>query len=250
MLAICSITFVPQLKPAPPSVVLLPHRTPRVILADGGLSEDAVQARLAALRRGKKKPAGRRIASEPAGSPQPEVRSEEIAAPPTPAEARKKSPKNEEDQTPPLERLRAKVAARAKESAPLDASAVAAIVCFLNDYLGDEMLGWVLVATDVGAQASRKNAWSGGSWVPKSAVLEELSGTSMRFRVGVAERGKAEMTTLTTELPLPRAVETVDELRDVLLELGNRAGKGGGACSRMPPHMIAMPASSSHPYSP
>ncbi|KOO28754.1 adenylate chloroplast [Chrysochromulina tobinii] len=133
----------------------------------------------------------------------------------------------------PIDRLRATVAARATAAAPLDESAAAEIRTFLNEYLGDEMLGWVLIHTELGKEAARKNAWSARSWVPKTARIEALTGRSLTVRVGVQERGKAEPTILITELALPRPVESVDALRDVLLELSqppeSEGGKGGSA---------------------
>ena len=43
---------------------------------------------------------------------------------------------------------------------PLDAPTAAAIVSFLNEELGDVMIGWVLAHTELGKQAGGKNIWS------------------------------------------------------------------------------------------
>lgn len=127
-----------------------------------------------------------------------------------------------------MDRLRAKVEARVGKATRLDAPSSEAIVAFLNECLGDEMLDWVLRGTELGKKAAAKNMWSAGAWAPKTAELVSLSSSALQFRVGVAERGKQELSVLTTELPLPREVATVDELRQALLQLGS-GERGAGA---------------------
>ena len=230
------------------------HRCPlprsRSIRLDESLSDDAVRDKLARLRN--RKPVGRPSAASvsPAAAASPANEKEKefsFMAPPPGLECNNDDecvlPElayGDEDKSAvadewpaPIDRLRATVATRATAAAPLDESAASEIRTFLNEYLGDEMLGWVLMHTELGKEAARKNAWSARSWVPKTARIEALTGRSLTVRVGVQERGKAEPTNLITELALPRPVESVDALRDVLLELSqppeSEGGKGGSA---------------------
>ena len=185
------------------------------ILLDESLSEADVKAKLANLRASRGRPR-RSVPQEPA-APAVVAEKKAEAAPPRPTGFQLS-----DDGQSPIERLRSKVGSQQTQAAPLDAAAADELVTFLNDYLGDEMLAWLMKATEIGKTAASKNAWSRGLWVPKTAELLSLTCTALSFRIGVAVRGQAEPTMLTTELTLPREVATVDELRDALLELGCR----------------------------
>ena len=255
-------TASPLLLPAERSIVMpvyrpllqparrWPRPRSRSIRLDESLSDDAVRDKLARLRNRKPvaRPSAASVSPEAVASPANEKEKEFSFMAPPPglecndddecvlpelADGDEDKSANDEEGPAPIDRLRATVAARATAAAPLDESAAAEIRTFLNEYLGDEMLGWVLIHTELGKEAARKNAWSARSWVPKTARIEALTGRSLTVRVGVQERGKAEPTILITELALPRPVESVDALRDVLLELSqppeSEGGKGGSA---------------------
>ena len=206
----------------------LRSRRPVLEATGDALSDDAIRQKLKSLG---SKPRRPRPGSAPIAAPPPPP------PPPPKAKAKAKAKAVEEEESdlpPPMERLRSKVASRATAGAPLDDRAASAVVSFLNEQLGEEMLDWVMRATEVGKTASRKNMWSNGAWVPKAAVLESLTPTALRFGVRIAERGKPEPLVLTTELPLRRACATVDELRDELLRLtlggaDARGARGAGA---------------------
>mmetsp|Transcript_17925 Transcript_17925/g.42653 ORF Transcript_17925/g.42653 Transcript_17925/m.42653 type:complete len:579 (+) Transcript_17925:56-1792(+) len=200
------------------------------------LSEDAIKSKLASIKRTRKRPSG--LGSAPAPTPPPAAPPPEAVAPAAAEPAREAEAVD--DGPPPMERLQAVVAGRTGFSAPLDAPTAAAIATFLNEELGDAMLGWVLAHTELGKQAGGKNLWSRGAWVPQTARLESLDGSVLRFSVGVQERGKQGLTTLQAELPLPlpRAAATADELRHALLSLLGEEGalpaSAGAVLLRLP----------------
>ena len=196
------------------------------------LSDDAIAAKLTAMRqKGKRR--------KPAVTPPSATSSIDSPADnsPTPVDPEQRKPVLStvvpDDGVDPMERLRERVAARAKPALPLDANAAAEIVTYLNEELGDEMIAWVMKATEIGKTAAAKNAWSGGSWVPISAQLEELSSTRLCFRVGVRERGKSDPIFVDAQLSLPREATTCDDLRRELLllsaEVNTGISKGGSA---------------------
>ena len=211
---------------------------PRLAESSSPLSEEAIKSKLASIKRTRKKrPLGPGSAPAPApppAAPPPEAAAPADAAPAPEAEA-------VDDGPPPMERLQAVVASRTEFSAPLDAPTAAAIVSFLNEELGDVMIGWVLAHTELGKQAGGKNIWSRGAWVPQTARLESLDGSTLQFTVGVQERGKQGLTMLPAELALPHAAATADELRDALLALL-------GADDALPPSagaaLLRLPGSS------
>ena len=128
---------------------------PRLAESSSPLSEEAIKSKLASIKR-KKRPLGTGSAPAPApppAAPPPEAATPAAAAPAPEAEAVNDGP-------PPMERLQAVVASRTEFSAPLDAPTAAAIVSFLNEELGDAMIGWVLAHTELGKQAGGKNIWS------------------------------------------------------------------------------------------
>ena len=130
---------------------------PRLAESSSPLSEEAIKSKLASIKRTRKKrPLGPGSAPAPApppAAPPPEAAAPADAAPAPEAEA-------VDDGPPPMERLQAVVASRTEFSAPLDAPTAAAIVSFLNEELGDVMIGWVLAHTELGKQAGGKNIWS------------------------------------------------------------------------------------------
>ena len=210
---------------------------PRLAESSSPLSEEAIKSKLASIKRTRKRPSG--LGSAPAPAPPPAAPPPKAAAPVTAEPACEAVAVD--DGPPPMERLQAVVAGRTEFSAPLDAPTAAAIVSFLNEELGDAMVGLVLAHTELGKQAGGKNIWSRGAWVPQTARLESLDGSALRFSVGVQERGKQGLTTLQAELPLPHAAATADELRDALLSLL-------GADGALPPSagavLLRLPGSS------
>ena len=130
---------------------------PRLAESSSPLSEEAIKSKLASIKRTRKKrPLGPGSAPAPApppAAPPPEAGAPAASAPAPEAEA-------VDDGPPPMERLQAVVASRTEFSAPLDAPTAAAIVSFLNEELGDVMIGWVLAHTELGKQAGGKNIWS------------------------------------------------------------------------------------------
>ena len=192
---------VPSPRASRAAGLALRSRRPVLQTTGDGLSDDAIRQKLKSLG---SKPRRRRPTSAPTTAP-----SLLPPPPPPPPKAKVRAVVEDPDLPPPMERLRSKVATRATAGAPLDDRAASAAVSFLNEHLGDEMLDWVLRATEVGKTAARKNMWSNGAWVPTAAVLESLTPTAMRFDVHVAERGKPEPLVLSTELPLHSACATV-----------------------------------------
>jgi len=123
---------------------------PRLAESSSPLSEEAIKSKLASIKRTRKK---RPLGSGSAPAPAPPPAAPAAAAPAPEAEA-------VDDGPPPMERLQAVVASRTEFAAPLDAPTAAAIVSFLNEELGDVMIGWVLAHTELGKQAGGKNIWS------------------------------------------------------------------------------------------
>jgi len=168
------------LAPAGRTTVATSRRAVRPRLAESSspLSEEAIKSKLALIKRTRKRPSGLGSAPAPAPSPAPEAAAPAAAKPAREAEA-------VDDGPPPMERLQAVVAGRTEISAPLDAPTAAAIVSFLNEEIGDAMIGWVLAHTELGKQAGGKNLWSRGAWVPQTARLESLDASALHFSVGV-----------------------------------------------------------------
>ena len=123
---------------------------PRLAESSSPLSEEAIKSKLASIKRTRKK---RPLGPGSAPAPAPPPAAPAAAAPAPEAEA-------VDDGPPPMERLQAVVTSRTEFSAPLDAPTAAAIVSFLNEELGDVMIGWVLAHTELGKQAGGKNIWS------------------------------------------------------------------------------------------
>jgi len=200
--------------PRPATTPRVPRALIQVMTDDASLSDEAVRAKLSSLKRGKRRGSTPQRSTPPPPEPAPDSKVVEGVV------ARRASTTVvEDDGPPPMERLRGRVAERATMRAPLSEEAAAEITTFLNEHLGDEMLGWVLRGTDIGKTAASKNMWSRGSWVPSSVVLLAVSGSKLCFEVGIKQRGKPQPTLLTTELPLARPAKTIDDLRDMLLEL-------------------------------
>ena len=131
-----------------------------------------------------------------------------------------------------MEALRAAVREKEAAARPLDRRAAEQVVAFCNEYLSDALLPLVLSTTDVGRTAASKNMWSGGAWVPKAARLTaiDLKTSALQVAVDVKERGKDELTRVTTELLPPDApFATVDQLRSGLLRLVDEETPAAGS---------------------
>ena len=219
-----------------------------VLLAADGLDEAALMAKLAGL---KKRSSAKRSTAPiptPASIPQPVPE-----ATPQPAENPAWLQDLQEEGLSAMDRLAVTIEERREACAALDASALAAVSAFLNEYFAEGLLDWVMTFTDVGITARKKNAWSRSSWTPISAALVgpmiavKDGSATLHLRVMVQERGVAQETEVTAELSLPEGpYETVDDLRDALLQLhfskanGNDNGNGdaspaaGGILLRLP----------------
>ncbi len=118
-------------------------------------------------------------------------------------------------------------------SKPLTAAQSAQLAEWLNGAVPACVLRWTSEYTSVGRDAQRKNVWSRGSWVPSAASVVSVSSEALALSVTVKERGKPEPLVIETELELPAACSTADELRDMLLGLS--AGVDGleEECSKL-----------------
>ena len=200
----------------------------RISMTDTGpLSDDAVQAKLASIRRGKRRGAG-------GGPKEIDVAPTKVTEPKQEAgEARTPSPFDPppiHDSEEAMRSLRAAVTSRIPSRTPIDS---AQVMSFLNDHWGAEMLAWVLRETDIGKLAATKNMWSRGSWVPEKVTLDrlEMEGGSLElgFTVTVKERGRQEQNFEQTVLRVQadEACETADSLRAILLQCCGGADTGG-----------------------
>ena len=139
----------------------------------------------------------------------------------------------------PLDRLRARVRSRSVASAPFDP---ASVVGYLNSEHGGEastLLAWSISATEIGRTAARKNAWSRGSWVPRSARALSLSHSSLDLEVEIEERGKPSRSTIHTSLPFDAPCDTADALRAAFVALCNEA-----KLPAISAEMLSLPGSS------
>ena len=130
----------------------------------------------------------------------------------------------------PIDRLRAAVVAREYKQTKLNEADLPIIADYLNDHVAEEMLQWVMKLTDVGKTASKKNAWSNGSWKPRECALTKIvlgPAPHMLLTVSVEERGKNERTSVSTTIrlpPSPYGYLLVDDLRSALLKLSFDSG--------------------------
>ena len=147
------------------------------VRAAAGLDEEALQAKLAALRQ-RGKPRGgraREVEATPRAEPQvvdgvqPMVNVVPVGKATAPTGVPAWLEEIRADGLSPLERLRVAVRERDAASTPLNVATAAAATDFLNDYFGVGLLAWAQAHTDVGKTAAQKNAWSRGSWTPLSS---------------------------------------------------------------------------------
>jgi hypothetical protein len=208
----------------PPKYIRTPSRSGSVTALDDGdtpLSDGDIKQKLSSLR----KRGGPRGRSYSPGRSQgllnedmPEAVTD-VSDPNPPKIGAPSSSFSVNRRTSAMDRLKAQTASQAIPSPALDASVSAEVVHFLNAELGDAMLQWVMQWTEIGATAASKNSWMRHSWVPVEVHVEAVSQESLRFSVAIEEHRKTEHTMVTAELPLPHAVETVNDLRDSLLRL-------------------------------
>lgn len=138
----------------------------------------------------------------------------------------------------PLDSLRKEVKAREEARTPLSTAVLPAIVEYLNENVGDELLMYTLKYTDVGKTAASKNMWSRGSWTPQEATIEEVELTPvpvLKLKVSVEERGRNGRTELRTTLKLDgtQTFETVDDLRSALLKLSFKSDEPSPSASAL-----------------
>ena len=149
------------------------------------------------------------------------------------------APDTPQQQPAPLDRLRARVRSRSVASAPFDP---ASVLGYLNSEHGGEastLLAWSISATEIGKTAARRNAWSRGSWVPRSARALSLSTSSLELEVEIEERGKPTRSTIHTSLPFDAPCDTADALRAAFVELCNEA-----KLAAISAEMLTLPGSS------